>query len=493
MTRHTFVALAAIFAALLPAPRTLAQGEDRWYEIWIEGARSGWSHESESVSDGRIVTRGDTRLAIRRGDVSVEIRTDYEFVETEDGQPIEMRTSQALGGQPVKHRYVFEGDEVRVTTEQQGRTTESTVPRPGGEWLTPAAAGRYLEQRMASGPDRIVVRMLDVTTGLRVVEITRTGFAEDEIELLGERVPATRCDARVEGSGPVPVVSVEHYDAAGSLLRSETNLGIMTMTMLASDRARALVDADPAELMVSTFVKPDRAISRPRHRERAVFVLSMPGGEMPEPPASAYQSSEMIDASSARITVDLGRTILADETDPGPFLASTTYASTEDALIRELTERALRDIGEEPAARAEALRRFVFRHIDKKDLATAFATASETARSCAGDCSEHGVLLAAMLRAAGIPSRVVAGVVYVERFGGARNVFGYHMWTQALLETGEGSAWVDLDATLNDSTPFDATHIAFAASALADGDALNALTGISPMLGTLEIRVEEIR
>ena len=45
-----------------------------------------------------------------------------------------------------------------------------------------------------------------------------------------------------------------------------------------------------------------------------------------------------------------------------------------------------------------------------------------------------GVLLAAMLRAAEIPSRVAVGVIYVERFAGERDVFGYHMWTQALID-----------------------------------------------------------
>ena len=57
-------------------------------------------------------------------------------------------------------------------------------------------------------------------------------------------------------------------------------------------------------------------------------------------------------------------------------------------------------------------------------------------------------LLAAMLRADDIPSRTVSGLVYVSSFEGAKDIFGYHMWTQGwIAEDGKGR-WVDLDATL---------------------------------------------
>ena len=70
------------------------------------------------------------------------------------------------------------------------------------------------------------------------------------------------------------------------------------------------------------------------------------------------------------------------------------------------------------------------------DCAVAFASAAETVRSLEGDCSEHAVLCAAMARAAGMPSRVVSGLVYLPPgggLGGERGVFGYHLWAEALV------------------------------------------------------------
>jgi transglutaminase-like putative cysteine protease len=215
-------------------------------------------------------------------------------------------------------------------------------------------------------------------------------------------------------------------------------------------------------------------------------------GELPEPPGSAYQSAVVLDGRSARVTIDTRTPVAAGEVDRGAFLAPTTFADADDELVRELTDGAAAG-AEGDTAKAEALRRFVFAHIGDKNLGTAFATASETARTRKGDCTEHGVLLAAMLRAAGIPSRVAVGVVYVDRFAGERNVFGYHMWTQALLETDAGPAWVDLDATLDEHRAFDATHIAFAVSGLGEGDTISSLSGIAPLLGALQIDVQETK
>ena len=70
----------------------------------------------------------------------------------------------------------------------------------------------------------------------------------------------------------------------------------------------------------------------------------------------------------------------------------------------------------EVMGRARKLRAAVKAHIRTFDLATGFASASETARRRAGDCSEHAVLLAAVLRADGIPSRLCSGVVYTEKY-----------------------------------------------------------------------------
>src|SRR5262249_13057871 len=149
------------------------------------------------------------------------------------------------------------------------------------------------------------------------------------------------------------------------------------------------------------------------------------------------------------------------------YLASTSMLKSDDPRIKALVEEATKNAGPGKPTRAEAMRAFVHRYITTKDLDVGFASASEVARTRHGDCTEHGALLAAMLRADGIPARVVSGLVYVEQEDG-KGIFGYHMWAQALLEKNGNPTWMDLDGTLPIGA-FDATHIALATSALAEG------------------------
>ena len=84
-----------------------------------------------------------------------------------------------------------------------------------------------------------------------------------------------------------------------------------------------------------------------------------------------------------------------------------------------------------------------------------YMDAREAYDARSGDCTEFALLLAALARARGIPTRVVAGVAYGSRFLGTPHAFGPHMWVQAWT----GQRWESFDAGLDD---FDAGHLALA-------------------------------
>jgi transglutaminase-like putative cysteine protease len=214
-------------------------------------------------------------------------------------------------------------------------------------------------------------------------------------------------------------------------------------------------------------------------------------GQLPQLPTSPTQQVMIAsDKRSARVTVTRTADRAADANATGPAapkLKHTAAADGRDPRIKALTGEALEGVGTDPTVRAEALRRFVRRHIKAKDLSVGMATASEVARTRTGDCTEHAVLLAAMLRSAGIPARAASGLMYVDQFIGQRGVFGYHMWTQAWLD----GRWVDLDAMLDD-VAFDATHITLSVSDLDETGMTNDLVQMVPIIGNLQIDVLEV-
>ena len=205
-----------------------------------------------------------------------------------------------------------------------------------------------------------------------------------------------------------------------------------------------------------------------------------------------------LNASTARVTVDMNTSAPAGDDDrPSPeHLAASTMINLDDPKVIEVARDAVKDLpaGATKLQTAEHLRSFVHEFINEKALSVGLASASETVRTRAGDCTEHGVLLAALLRANRIPSRVVTGIVYAEEFIGKKAIFGYHMWTQAWVEDEPGKGrWVDVDATLRDGKVFDATHIAMAHSAMGDGQLVTDMMWMAPLIGRLSIQVIEPR
>ena len=146
---------------------------------------------------------------------------------------------------------------------------------------------------------------------------------------------------------------------------------------------------------------------------------------------------------------------------------------SESPEVVALARRAAGDASTD-LQRMRRLRSFLSDYIDAKGLDVGYASALETVSTRRGDCTEHAVLLTAMARALGIPARVVTGIVYAERMGGATRVFVPHAWTQAWIN----NRWVSFDSA---QRRFDSTHIALGTG---NGEpwrffsAINALTRI---------------
>jgi transglutaminase-like putative cysteine protease len=211
-------------------------------------------------------------------------------------------------------------------------------------------------------------------------------------------------------------------------------------------------------------------------------------------PSSGYQTAKANADGTCTVVINLDepQTATAEEISDPQFLAKTALCDGSDAAVVALAKEAVKNLPANASTfdRAEAMRSFVHRFITNKGYGNAFASASQVARDPSGDCSEHGVLLCGLLRASGIPSRGVMGVVYISpdlaNFGKANGVFGWHFWSQALID----GKWVDFDATLPEQ--FNVGHIASSTSAL-QSESVNAdMVGIMALIGNTDIEVVKI-
>ncbi|MGD0585549.1 MAG: transglutaminase-like domain-containing protein [Oryzomonas sp.] len=95
-----------------------------------------------------------------------------------------------------------------------------------------------------------------------------------------------------------------------------------------------------------------------------------------------------------------------------------------------------------------------------------------------GNCQTHARLYTALARAAGIPTRFVSGLVYLDGKG-----FLYHSWAESLLN----GRWVAIDPTY-DQVPADPTHLK-----LLEGHLPEDMAPIIAIIGRIHIKVLEAK
>ena len=114
----------------------------------------------------------------------------------------------------------------------------------------------------------------------------------------------------------------------------------------------------------------------------------------------------------------------------------------------EIRQKAYEIVGKTliPSEAARRVLNWMHDNVEKTPLLSV-PNALDVLREKSGDCNEHAVLAAALLRAVGIPVRICTGLVYGDE------QFSYHAWNEIFL-----GQWVSFDAALN-QFPADVTHI----------------------------------
>ena len=477
-----------VVALALTSSVIAEQERDLWYAISIAGARSGWLHETRSKVPEGWQTEQESKIEIRRGAQSVSMQVTSRFVEGKDGQPVRAESIQKLAGTAITTTWTFLGNGViKEVSTQLGRTNERDIPPSQQEWLSPVAAERFFLARVASGAKTIRWSTVLPDQGPEPVELTRTLVDETTFNRGGRAIPATRwksTTSAMPGSVGEDLVATD-----GVLLRQVTSLPFGEMRVELTDEATAkMASENVPELLVSLFVQLDKPIKQARTSRTLEMLVRAKDGVLEDLPSAGAQRSERLGEGEILIKVNLDEPLPATDAelaDPR-YRSPSALADAADETVSELTAQALRGLESTSIRRqAERLRLAVAMHISNKGLSTGFASATETAKSKAGDCSEHAVLLVAMLRSAGIPARGATGLVYVEGYQGAPHAFGWHMWTQALVD----GVWVDLDATL--PLAYDAAHLLTATTPL-DGATMDRdISGLLQLMGDLDITIRE--
>ncbi|MFO7638684.1 MAG: transglutaminase-like domain-containing protein [bacterium] len=288
--------------------------------------------------------------------------------------------------------------------------------------------------------------------------------------------------------------TVQAGDSSYHALRVRTTSSVLSTTTWLDSLGMPVVEEAPPGLR-SVRSTPAEAVAS-AGREAGVDLLRMfrvPVDTTIEAPEAVRRFRfELAGVSADELSPEIGTVTVLDEklllvevvaAEPPASLAGLPVAGQDSFLsptmviqcdAPELRERAeMLTAGETDAvAVARALAGWVYDYVEKVPTAS-FPTALDVLRNPQGDCNEHAVLYAGLARAAGIPCRVVVGLVYMER------AFYYHAWNEAWL-----GRWVGVDPTFNEF-PASALHLK-----LSEGD-LREQARVLPLVGRIAIRALE--
>jgi hypothetical protein len=240
----------------------------------------------------------------------------------------------------------------------------------------------------------------------------------------------------------------------GHVLREEGALGL-SMVLETREAAQQLPEGQEPVDIISLSAAPLKG-RIPDARSRASLTLEFSGVRpdqiRDEPPL------QTVEGDRVRVSVPL----LEELPDPprvetseamADYLAPTAFIPSAHRDIREQADKLVGDIEGRREAVA-VLVDWVFNYLEKIPT-MGVPNALEVLQVGQGDCNEHTSLFVGLARAAGIPARIAAGVVYTDRIGD-KGAFYYHAWPEVWF--GEGGGWVPVEPTFG-QFPADATHV----------------------------------
>ncbi len=350
-----------------------------------------------------------------------------------------------------------------------------------------SSAGQTTEQFPLARPiyPTSVINLLPVFKGLEV----NTNYAYDVYD--GESQRMTSLTQEIQGYESSELFAGEAFKiktsmhgqdvttwintSAEPVLEMSMN-GIFIAGLESEDMARqylTLAALNKEETLLNfSLINTDRPLDLPRQTNLLELELTGTGDMQGFPNDMRQQCSANGDTTTCRVN---GSTSPIEITDfARDYLNSSIAIPTRHPTISRILNVVTKDLSSD-YDKLSAIMDWIQLHIDP--VATDVFTALDVLQQRKAECQGFSFLFASFARSAGIPTRVVNGIVYSEQHDG----FLYHTWVESQVD----GQWQSIDPIFG-QLHADATHIKFV-----EGDNTADLTPLLSVIGKLSARIVE--
>lgn len=459
------LALAPLLLTLVAA---LARGqglEEVWHLMYFDEAKIGFIHTTrEPVEiEGRKLVRDsvDSSMTINRLGTSITVLVSGWSLEGEKGDLLELHTEQNLSAAKTILHLKRDGDKGTLETKIGGPTQRRTIDW-NKDWLGEAGIEKLSKEKLAKGEKEFTYVTYELQTG--ETTITTKVVGKEKVDVKGGGSRELLHLSVTNSAMPFPTDS--WVDDKFEEVMTVTRMMGMAMTTVRSDQATcvaAFAKPDTPEIFDKISPRTNVRLPNPYRTDEVVLHIQANDPATPLPPLEDERQKIIEKKNDRDVTLKVSRVVPAGKftlplssltAEEKECLEPNPQIQFDDPEFSKLAKDALGDETDAWKA-AQKLELFTSKYISNKNMDNLFETATGVMKSKAGDCTEHGVFLAGLCRAVGIPARVAVGFLYFQ------GIWGGHMWAEVSL----GGKWYAIDGVLGQGS-VDAAHLRLSADSL---------------------------
>ena len=413
---------------------------ESWMNIFQNDRKIGYSHTQLSTEKNgyrlqetvfmRINTMGmvqDIHLKTQgrlKADFSL---ADFEF-EISSG-----RFSFSVNG-------MVSGDKLTIQTRSVETSRETTIKLKAKPYLLAGITAAIASAELNLG-DKYAFDVFDPAT-MGQSQITAEVIGKEEIQAMGDRTTATKVSLNLKSASQIAWIG-----ESGDVLQQKGILGIR-LEKTSRDLALKGQILEPSTDLTRVASVASNVLLK-ELEQLAYLKVEISG--IPFEKIGLDGGRQMLNGNVLTVEKESMANLAADISKKNLknlekiYLKPTAFIQSDHQKIQALTKKI---VGNHvvPLEKARSLVNWVHQNIEKRPVLS-LPDALSTLENRVGDCNEHAVLLAALARAAGIPCRIEAGLVYL------KGRFYYHAWNLVYL-----GRWITVDALFG-QMPADVSHI----------------------------------
>lgn len=445
------VALWALFSCVRTEAAQTDNNQSSWFRITMDGQPIGFEQRTVSNVAGNsnlIKVFRRTEMHVRRLGSTVKLQSFLWTTQTRSGhlQAFDLQRVDAAGNRMERSGIISANKRAMEVTERVAATRSTRSITIQGPVMSPIVE-LWLPQAMASASSTASIprqtfpvffpESVDTASINASIQAFRQMVLPD-----GKRITAARLEYSIASRPGSPTRMLIAEDLR--LIRKEQTLlnRPLILEEASADDALRASHIESLDLNAQAIIPVDRLISFKASEDPIFLKLTVSRGFLGQIPDSKFQTIRQASSASAIIRLTAATypaSVSSRPTGLNPQpLPATTLMPTNDPLLVRMANQAT--VGKfAPTEVCLSLEEYVGSALTFSPFSTNLLPANTVAKQKRGDCTEHAILLATLVKIRAIPARIVSGLILTP----GRPGFSGHVWVEAQID----GQWYPFDST----------------------------------------------